>query len=95
MMNWLSQLQKHKRCYWSLNYDLPWAELVGFLELLDVFSEHFFAFFAGKDHFGGLFKLVILLLHVALGAVVPLFAAGGSDRDLSVENMLAHFFKFE
>ena len=66
------------------------AELVGFLELIDLLAEHLSAFLADEDHFCGFFELVILGFFVALGAVEPLSAAGGSNGDLGVEDVLAH-----
>jgi len=55
------------------------AVLITIVEFRHVFPETLFAFFAGEDHFGGLFEGVGLGFGVAFGAVEPLFAAGGAD----------------
>jgi hypothetical protein len=47
-----------------------------------VLAEDLLALFAGKDHFRGLCKLVLLRLHVALGAIEPLLAARRPDGHL-------------
>lgn len=65
------------------------AVLVTVLVLAHIFTEHFLAFFAREDHFHGLFEGVGFLFGVAFGAVEPLLAAGGADRDLRVENVFA------
>ena len=56
--------------------DLPRAILVALIELvLCVLAEHLLALFASEDNFLRSEQLVILGLHVALGAIEPLFAA--------------------
>ena len=49
-----------------------------------------FALFASEDNLLTSEQLVVFGLHVALGAVEPLFAASGANRYLSVQNMFAH-----
>lgn len=65
------------------------AVLVAVLVFAHILPEDFLALFAGKDHFHGLFEGVCLLFGVAFGAVEPLFAARGANRDLGVENVFA------
>ena len=70
---------------------LPWAVFVALVKLvLGVLAEDLFALFASKDNLFTSEQLVVLALHVALGAVEPLFAALGANRYLSVQNMFAH-----
>ena len=69
------------------------AVLVGVLELADVLAEDFFAFFASKNEFHSLLKLVVFTenLFVAFRTVEPPLAAGRADCYLSIHNVFAHF----
>lgn len=59
---------------------LPGAVFVALVELvLGVLAEDLFALFASEDNLLASEQLVVLALHVALGAVEPLFAALGAN----------------
>jgi hypothetical protein len=59
---------------------LPWAVFVALVKLvLGVLAEDLFALFASEDNLLASEQLVVLGLHVALGAVEPLFAALGAN----------------
>lgn len=59
---------------------LPWAVFVALVKLvLGVLAEDLFALFASEDNLLASEQLVVLALHVALGAVEPLFAALGAN----------------
>jgi len=74
---------------------LPGAVFVTLVEFLrDIFTEDLLALFAGKDNLGALHDFMILGLHVALGAVKPLFAALSTDLHLGVQNVFAHLASF-
>ena len=65
------------------------AVLVGLFEFLDSLAEDLLALLAGKHELHGLHELVLALsacpvLLVALWAVEPFLAAGGSDAHLGV-----------
>ena len=66
------------------------AVFVSFLKLLDVFAENLSAFLACEDHLGCPFELMILSFVVTLRTVEPFPAAGSSDSNLGVENVLTH-----
>ena len=71
------------------------AVLVGLFEFLDGLAEDLLALLAGEDEFHGLLQFMVAFLAfpvlcVALRAVEPHLAAGGSDGYLGVQNMLAH-----
>ena len=71
------------------------AVLVRIFELADVFAEYFLALLAGEYELHSLHELMLTfsafpVLFVALWAVEPHLAAGGSDTHLGVQNMLAH-----
>ena len=72
------------------------AIFVGLLELFNLFAESALALLAQEDHFHGRHELVVIapLLHVALRAVEPKFAAGGANGDLRIEDVFAHFRDF-
>ena len=70
---------------------LPWAELIGFLVLFDLFTEDLLALLTGHNQLRSLFELMVLAFFVALGTIEPLSTAGSSDGHLGVEDMLAHF----
>jgi len=75
----------------GLYNELPGAVFVALVELvLGVLAEDLFALFASEDNLLTSEQLVVFGLHVALGAVEPLFAASGANRYLSVQNMFAH-----
>ena len=78
---------RFESCYWCL----PGAIFVALVEFLrDVLTENLLALFACEDNLGALHDLVIFGLHVALGAVKPLFAALSTDLNLGVQNVFAH-----
>jgi hypothetical protein len=59
---------------------LPGAVFVALVKLvLGVLAEDLFALFASEDNLLTSEQLVVLTLHVALGAVEPLFAALGAN----------------
>ena len=71
------------------------AVLVSLFEFLDGLAEDLLALLAGEDEFHGLLQFMVAFLAfpvlcVALRAVEPHLAAGGSDGYLGVQNMLAH-----
>ena len=68
------------------------AVLVSLLVLFDLFSEYLLTFLACEDELEGLHELALSLpeVLVAVWAVEPFLAAWGSDRNLGVQNMLAH-----
>ena len=68
------------------------AVLIRLFELGDFFAEGALAFLAEENHVHGGHQLVVLspMLRVALGAVEPFFAAGGSHGDLRIQNVFAH-----
>ena len=72
------------------------AVLISLFEFFNLLAESALALLAQEDHFHGRHELVVIapLLHVALRAVVPLFAAGCTNRDLRVEDVFAHFLDF-
>ena len=63
--------------------------LVALLVIAHVLAERLLALLAEEGHLGRFAEAVVLGLGVALGAVEPLFAAGGADGDLGVENVFA------
>ena len=67
------------------------AVLVSLLELTDLLAEGALALLAEEYELECGNQLVILGLRVALRTVEPFLAAGGTDRHLRVQNMLAHF----
>jgi len=68
------------------------TKLIALLICAHVFPECLPTLLAHKRHLHRLRELVHLRLGVALGAIVPLPAARCTDRDLGVEDVLAHFF---
>ena len=70
---------------------LPRAVLVGLVALLvHVLAEHLLALLAREDDLRRPENLVVLTLHVALGAVKPLLAALRAHRNLRIQNVFAH-----
>jgi hypothetical protein len=55
-------------------------------DVLHVFSKHLLALFASKNHVHGLVQRVVFDFRVALWAIIPLFAARGSDSNLKKQN---------
>lgn len=55
-----------------------------------VLSEALLALLACQNELDGLLERVVGRLGMALRAVEPALAAGGADRDLSVQDVLAH-----
>jgi hypothetical protein len=72
--------------------DLLGAVLIGIVEFfVHFFSEDMLALLADEGHLQGLHDFVVFLFLMALGAVIPLLAAGCPDSDLGVEYMFTHF----
>jgi hypothetical protein len=57
--------------------------------IVHIFAKALLAFLTGEHHLHSLFKSVILLLGVTLGAIKPFFAAGTADCHLRVQDVLA------
>ena len=89
------QLAGHLRCsrFQDVMVVAVRTEFVSLFKFANVFAECLFALFAGHHELHTLQQLVVVAEHifVALGTVEPLFAAGGPDGNLGVQNVLAHF----
>jgi hypothetical protein len=70
-----------------------WYYLRGGKNEPQIFAKDLFALFATKHHFVGLFDFVVRDFFVAFGTIKPLLATGSTDRNLRVEDVLAHFWR--
>ena len=66
--------------------------LIALIEIRDVFPEGFLALFTDERHLRRLCKRVRLRFRVAFGAVEPLLAAGRTDGNLGIQDVLAIAF---
>ena len=66
--------------------------LIALIELRDVLPEGFLALLADECHLRRLCKPVRLCFCVALGTIEPLLAAGRTDGNLGIQDVLAVVF---
>ena len=66
---------------------------VGLIKIRDVFPEGLLALLTDESHFRRLCEPVRLGFCVAFGTIEPLLAAGRTDRNLSVQDVLATVFQ--
>ena len=64
-----------------------WTVLIAFLVGCHILPECLLTFFAHENHLQCLSEGVRLRLTMAFWAIVPLFAAWGTDRYLSIQDM--------
>jgi hypothetical protein len=66
--------------------------LIALIEIRDVFPEGFLALLADECHLRRLCKLMRLRFCVAFGTIEPLLAAGRTDGNLGIQDVLAVVF---
>jgi hypothetical protein len=66
--------------------------LISLFPLFHILTKYLFTLLAAKDYLVGLRDFVVSSFCVALGAVEPSLAADRANGNLSIEDVLAHFY---